>query len=342
VDVGVEAQAAPPVDLDIHGFRAVVRGWPEVAEQVGLDFAYFRAPSSLSLGPGVDIEVVAERKEPDYSRFAALQASFVTPRNVVYQAGDRTVIDYFGRALSVFDRSAGRLIVQGLDVHLVHEAVYHFVLSQAAAALEARGMVRLHCLGLSASGGAVAVMMPSGGGKSTLALRALRDDRVQVLSEDSPLVDRHGRLHPFPLRIGVNVDDAASLPPGDTRVIERMEFHPKIVLEFDAFRDRVATRPVPLRDLVIGRRTLGGRARLERVPRRHALGTLLREAVVGVGLYQGMEFVLQRGALDVARQARPGMIRAACCAAALRGARVWELHVGRDHDANWAALDPLI
>jgi hypothetical protein len=337
VDAGAPAAA---IGIDIYGFRAVLRGWPEVIEQAGLDFAWFSG--DLPTGARPDIEVVAEQAEPDYSRFGPVAASFVTPRNVVHQHGRLTIIDYFGRGLSVFDRDAGRLTVQGLDEHLVHEAIYHFVLSQAGAALEARGMVRLHSLGLLAGGGAVAVMMPSGGGKSTLALCALRDDRVRLFSEDSPLLDRRGRMHPFPLRLGVNVDEAESLPPGPTRRIERMEFDPKLVLDLEAFADRIAGNPAPLRHLVIGRRTLGTEAALERVPRRAALGTLLREAVVGVGVYQGMEFVLQRGLIDSVSQARPAATRAACCAAALRHASVWALKLGRDRDANWRALDPLL
>jgi hypothetical protein len=66
----------------------------------------------------------------------------------------------------------------------------------------------LHALELVGGQGAVAVMLAAGRGKSTIALRALRDQGVRLLSEDSPLLDRRGRLHPFPLRIGVNASDA--------------------------------------------------------------------------------------------------------------------------------------
>jgi hypothetical protein len=309
-------------------------------EQVRLDFAWFADTSVDGLAP--DIEVVVEDAEPDFGRFGAVPATFVTPRNVVHQSGNLTIIDYFGQAVSVLDRRGARLVVQGRDEHLVHEAAYHFVLSQAGAALEARGLIRLHSLGLVGHDGGVAVMLPSGGGKSTLALRALRDDGVRLLSEDSPLVDRRGQLHPFPLRIGVNVGEADYLPPGSVRSLRRMEFHPKLALEIDAFRDRVATGPAPLRHLVIGQRTLGPAGALQRLPRRAAVSTLVREAVVGVGVYQGMEFLLQRGLRDAVGQARPAATRVACCAAALRGATVWRLVLGRDRESNWRALRPLV
>ncbi len=325
--------------LEICGLRISVGGdWPEVVEAVGLDFQWFAVPD----GGRPDVEVRVERRAPDFERFGDVPAAFVTPRNVVYQDGARTIVDYFGRAVSVLDRSSGRVVVQGEDEHLVHEAAYLFVLSRAGEHLDRIGLLRLHALGLSAAQGAVAVMLPSGGGKSTLALRALRADGVRLLSEDAPLLDRRGRLHPFPLRIGVNATDAELLPEGQVRRIERMELHPKLVLELSAFADRIESRPVPLRHIVVGRRSLGLEARLEPIPRRAVAGTLLREGVVGVGIYQGMEFVLQRGLRDVAGKVGTALTRSACCAAGLAKASTWHLTLGRDHDRNWAALAPLL
>jgi hypothetical protein len=312
--------------------------WPEVLGALALDFAWFERDGWTDAGASLTIE----RREPDWDAHAGARASFVTPRNVVLQDGDRTVIDYFGRALSVYDRARQHVTIQGLDAALVHEAAYHFVVSRIGEHLDRVGLVRLHALGLSGGSGAVAVMLPSGGGKSTLGLRALREPGVRMLSDDSPLIDRRGRLHPFPLRVGINATDAERLPAGHVRRIERMEFHPKLALELSAFRDRIEDQPQRLRHLVLGRRSLGRTATLEPLGRSAALGPLLRESVVGVGLYQGMEFVLQRGARDVLAQARPGAVRARGCLAALSGARVWRLTTCRDFEANWRALAPLL
>ena len=141
---------------------------------------------------------------------------------------------------------------------------------------------------------------------------------------------------------GVNTTDAEKLPEGSVRELERMEFHPKLVLEVDAFADRIEPSARPLRHLVIGRRSLGREAHLEPVSRSAALGPLLREAVIGVGVYQGMEFVLQRGVRDVLGKLGVARNRARCCAAGLARARVWRLTLGRDHERNWAAIKPLL
>jgi hypothetical protein len=340
--LGAETEDAPAPDeatLDVYGLRISVGGdWQEVADELVRDYAWFRTPPSGT----PSVRVIVRCGAPDFDGLGDLRSTFVTPRNVVYQDGDTTVVDYFGRAVSVLDRRRAQIVVQGEDPHLVHEAAYLFLLSRIGEHLDERGLVRLHALGLSGSAGAVAVMLPSGGGKSTLALRALRDDGCRLLSEDSPLIDRRGLAHPFPLRIGVNATDEELLPEGPVRKLERMEFHPKLALEVEAFADRVEPDPRPVRHLVIGRRTLGRSARLEPLGRRSALGPLLREAVVGVGIYQGMEFVLQRGMSDVFRKTGTAATRARCAGAALRRARVWQLWIGRDHERNWAALRGLL
>jgi hypothetical protein len=335
--------APPSTTLDVYGLRIRVGGaWPEVIESLRLDFAWFVDGPGRDGAAASDVEVEVRHGAPDFDAFGSVPAAFVTPRNVVYELGDRKVVEYFGRALSVMDRTSGRLTVQGEDRQLVHEAAYHYIVSRVGEHLDARGLTRLHALGLAGADGAVAVMLPSGGGKSTLVLRALRDERVRLLSEDTPLLDRRGMLHPFPLRIGVNATDAAELPEGAVRRIERMEFHPKLAVELEAFGDRIERAPHPLRHLVIGHRTLGREAQLRPAVRRAAIGPLLREAIVGVGVYQGMEFVLQRGMRDTFGKLDVAARRAACCAAALRHARIWHLTVGRDRERNWAELEPLL
>jgi hypothetical protein len=324
--------------LDVYGLPIVLHGdWPEVVEELFLDFAWFESPPASPVA--IEVEVV--RTAPDFDRFEATPAAFMTPRNVVYQQDGRTIVDYFGRALAAYERGAGRIRVEGEDAQLVREAAYLFLLSRIGEHLDARKLPRLHALGLSGAEQGVAVMLPGGGGKSTLCLRALREG-VRLLSEDSPLIDRNGVIHPFPLRIGINETDASSVAGLAVRRVERMEFHPKLLLDVRAFADQIERTPQPLRHLVIGRRSLGRTAKLEAVSRRHAVGPLLREAVVGVGLYQGMEFVLQRGARDVLGKFGVAVVRSMCCASVLAQARVWRLTLGRDPDANWRELEPLL
>lgn len=335
----VQLGSAGRIDLTFHGLGiAVVGDWPEVIEDLRADFIWFSARD----GAATEIVVEVERCAPDFTIAGDIEASFVTPRNVVYEHDGRALIDYFGRALSVYDRRRGRLLVQGQDRDLVYEAVYRFIQSRVGAHLETIGLPRLHALGLSGREGAVAVLLPAGGGKSTLAISALRAGGVKLLSEDSPLIDRSGMLHPFPLPLGVNDREADRLPAGHTRTRKRMELGPKTVLELGALSDRIEPEPQPLRHVVLGRRTLGTRAELRSIPRQRLVRPLLRECVVGVGLYHGMEFVFQHGIRELMAMVGPAWTRTSCSAAVLVRAQAWELRMGRDHEANWAALSPLL
>jgi hypothetical protein len=327
------------VALNVYGLRFELEGWADVVEACRLDFAWFE---SHEAGQSADLHARVECREPDFDGFGDLSASFITPRNVVYEQGGRKVVDYFGRAVAILDEEKRQVLLQGTDLSITHEALYQYLVSRVGEHVEKVGLPRLHGLALSGRQGGVVVMLPSGGGKTTLGLRALQERDVKLLSEDSALIDRRGFLHPFPLRIGVNATDADKLPPGHVRRIERMELHPKFALEIAAFKDRIEREPQPLRHIVIGRRSLGSSATLEPLPRRSAVPTLFREAVVGVGIYQGMEWLLQHGMRDVVRQIHPALTRSRCCLAGLRRAKVWLLTIGRDHERNWTTLRQLL
>ena len=312
-------------------------------ESLRRDFAYFALADEPAGEPVVDVAL--ERGAPSYAALPPAVASFITPRNVVYQEEGRTIVDYFGRAVAVLERRAGhpsRLTIRGEEDQLVREAVYLFLLSRCGEHFDRMGLTRIHALGLAGAAGGVAVMLPAGGGKSTLAVRALRAEGIRLLSEDSPLLDRRGRLHPFPLPIGIDDSDVEGVRAEDLRRVERMEFRPKLLLDVEAFADRIEPDPQPLRHLVVGRRSLAETPSLERIPRRAALGTLAREAVIGVGIYQGMEFVLQRGMRDTLAMTPIAVRRARCCFAGLSRARVWQLTLSRDGERNWVALEPLL
>jgi hypothetical protein len=329
------------VRFDFHGLGITIRGdWPEVIEPLRLDFLWFERRNGA--GPSTAAEVVIEKRRPDWTEFAALRADYVTPRNVVYRDGHRTVVDHLGRALSVVDPQARRLLVQGEDAMIVHDAVYYAILADAGAHLDHHGRARVHGVGLVGGQGAVVILLPSGGGKSTLALRALRQDGVRLLSDESPVLDRRGRVHPFPLRIGVNPEDAASLPNGRGRLIERLVQHPKLGLDADVFADSIENTPQPLRHIVLAQRSLSAFGLLEPVARHTAIGPLLRDSVVGLGLHQGYGSVLDRGLVASRSKVVPVVARSACCATAVRRAQVWRLTMGRDRERNWEALLPLL
>jgi hypothetical protein len=284
------AGAAMIVGFDFYGLTVEVScAAPELVEEVRRDFAYFQVPTD-----GAQVQVEMRLSAPPYSELPAIPASFLTPRNICFHNGRLSYIDYFGRGLVVFDRQIRQCIVYGTDRELLREIVYLFLLSTVGQHLDQRRLHRVHALGVSYRGRGILLLLPSGGGKSTMALQLLKHPGVSLLGEDTPLIDHHGRILPFPLRPGVRHGQQTGIPPQFLRTVQRMEFDPKTLIDIEFFRDRIGQAVEP-GAILVGERNLGDVSEITPLARRRALRALLKYAVVGLGVYQGMEFLLERG-----------------------------------------------
>lgn len=279
------------VDIfDFYGLTIEVRSSsPDLAAEVRRDFAYFRVPS----GEG-RVQIDMHLSAPPYAELPAVPASVITPRNVCFQNKHLTYIDYFGQGLAIFDRRRMVCSVYGTDADLVREIVYLFVLSTVGQHLDGKGLHRVHGLGMSYRGQGILTLLPSGGGKSTMAQRLLGHPEFRLLSDDTPLIDRSGHMHPFPLRVGFKPHRDVGIPPQYLHTVRRMEFDPKTLIDIDYYHDRLGSR-VPPRALLVGARNLGDVSEIAPLSRSRAFKALLKYMVVGLGVYQGLEFLLERG-----------------------------------------------
>lgn len=327
--------------LNVHGVIARVEcADAEIAARLADDFSQFHSTGPAA-APAVELALI--REEPRYEGLPPIRASIHTPRNVCYDAGDLTYIDYFGKALAVYQRSRQRVEVRSTRPQLLHEIGYLTLLSRLSERLERRGLHRVHALAVAKSGRSAIVLLPSTGGKTTLALHFLQSgDGWRLVSEDSPLVDRRGRLYPMPLRLGVMADEPPPFPPQFVTYFERMEFGPKYLVSLRAFPGSIETQVTVPAWVFIGRRTLGKGCRISPVSRRAGFRALTSDMIVGLGLYQGLEFLLRRSTLDLLAHTRLVAGRTRAAIALLRRSRVYEIELGRDTDLNARTLSSFL
>lgn len=262
----------------------------DLVEYVRRDFAYFH----VSRGEE-QIQVQMQLATPPYAELPPLSASFITPRNICFQNRKITYIDYFGQGLTVFNREERQCVIYGTDSDLVHEIAYLFILSTVGQYLDSRGIHRVHALGVSYHSRGILLLLPSGGGKSTIALELLRHPGFLLLGEDTPLIDRRGYILPFPLRLGVRPEQDTGIPPQYLRTVKRMEFDPKTLIDIEYFHHLLAKEEVEPGIILVGERNLGEVSDIIPLARHHAFKALVKYMVVGLGVYQGMEFLLERG-----------------------------------------------
>lgn len=275
--------------FDFYGLTIEVSSSSKVlVEEVLRDFAYFRT----ARGEG-KVQIEMHLTPPPYAGLPPLSASLITPRNVCFQNKKITYIDYFGQGLAVFNREEKHCMVYGTDIDLLHEIVFLFILSTVGQYLDSRGIHRIHALGVSYNNRGI-LLLPSGGGKSTMALELLCHPGFLLLGEDTPLIDRHGHILPFPLRLGVRPEQDTGIPSQYLRTMRRMEFDPKTLIDIEYFRDRLGKEVEP-GIILVGERNLGEASAIIPLSRHSALNALVKYMIVGLGVYQGMEFLLERG-----------------------------------------------
>lgn len=233
---------------------------------------------------------------PDYTKFSSLKAYLYTSQNICYRDKDLTFVDYFGRGLAVIDQHNNAFKVFCQEPHLRHEIVYLYILALVGKNLGLRNLHRVHGLGLEVNGKAILILLPSGGGKTTLLLELIKNESIKMISEDSPLIDAAGRVLPFPIRIGVLPEEKPKdIPDEYLHLVERMGFRPKYMIDIDALKDKISKKPLPVQYIFCGVRCLSDKTSIKPISRYSAFKQLVENCVFGVGLYEGAEFLIQRG-----------------------------------------------
>jgi len=319
--------------LDFYGYVVRIEAQKPLLVSLYRDYSYFWSEEAAP-----NLRLRSFPRSPDYKKLPPVPSSFVTPRNIVFQRGRVSYIDYSGRALSILDRGRGTCDVFSAHRQLAHEVCYLTILSHVGKHLDRVGLHRIHALGLRCGEKGVVLMLPSGGGKTALALRILKMRDFQLLSEDSPLIDRMGHIHPFPLRIGmVESEVRGAIPSEYTERIERMEFGPKTIVDIEYFFSSLG-KAAPPGLLLVGTRTLGRTCRIVRMGLWEAFRNMIKNAVIGMGLYQGLEFLFSRKGPTLLDLVPVLLSRLRNSFVFVRRSRAFKVYLGYDQERNFKAL----
>ncbi|TBR20616.1 hypothetical protein EPO15_12610 [bacterium] len=275
---------APPAALGVQvaGERAEVRcADPWVRGELAKDFAAHTAAA----GAGARLELVLGRVpgvSPAGWRWRECRFS---------DAGSERRLDYGGGTAAVYDLERERGTVWSPDRHVLRELGYLFLQSRIGLALDRRGLHRVHALGLERGGRAGLVLLPSGGGKTTLALELLRRPGWRLLGDDHPLLDaRRGEVRAFQGRPGLRGAAPSWVDARDLADFRRRHHPPKRLLDLKALDGRLAERG-RLAWVAFGSAPGSGPARLRPSGAFGTAAALAPALVSGVGLPQVLELL---------------------------------------------------
>lgn len=320
--------------LSFYGVAGTVSGDdPAVVEDLRRDFQYFAAEDR-----GQDFKVRLFRQPPPKGIIPQNPAMVCGSQYIIYQTGLVRVVDYHGAALARIDFAAESCDIYSEDIRLLRELGYLVVLSRAGYLLDLKGLHRVHALGVVLEGRGTLVLLPSGGGKTTLMMDLLKEKSVGLLSDDTPLVSRSGRLYPFPLRFGLLPDaDLTRVPADYRRTFWRRQYGKKILVDLPFFQESISD-PVSPGLIIVGQRTAAPQPQRVQALRASGIVPLLSSLVVGLGTPQLAEYMMRWDAAGLAALTAIAASRTLALTALLIRCPVARLFLSADRDANKKAF----
>lgn len=314
----------------------VVSQCTEVLDLLAFDFSYFLVNSSDQT-PNITIEYV--NSPPPYDQIPDLVESMRSETFVCFDDNATRFVDYSGRALIIYNYKTDHASVYATDFEFGYEKLYLMLLSRVGEKLDLKGFHRCHGLGFSYHNLACLFLIPSGGGKSTLAISLLEDKSIQLFSEDTPILDRSGQMHPFPLRLGTKDEQlSSSIPENKLRVFNRSSHGKKTLIHIDHYLSQIASGKSDVTNIFVAKWTTSENPKIVRLSKFKAFGFLIRDCVVGLGLPQVIEFFLTSNIGSLPGKAKIVSSRIYSCFKLITGAKCHLFLLCRDVNKNKRAL----
>lgn len=276
--------------FDFHGstIRVQSKDLPSLA-MLEREFSYFLRPK-LETTQFI-LELVSEA--PPAGLIPPIPAARISPNALTYLDGERQWNDFGGEALSSWDFALHQGVVFSAHPDRLHEVAYLLILSLTGKDMDRRGLHKVHACAFRYRQRDVLVMLPSGGGKSTLFIEIARLPGVELLSDDTPLVDAAGRVHPFPSRLGITRLPEHLGKESDFPLFRRHQHGDKFLIPLDQLGAPLAHGVGNSVVLIFGQRWPSAGSFLRRLTPLQTLRGLTEHMVVGVGLPMVVEFFVR-------------------------------------------------
>ena len=287
------------LSLDIYGIHIEIKSDHEkIIHLLRKDFAYFVKSNQFKSEKKLIINIL--KKETEVLP-VNLIATKQTTNSIYYDVGKKRYNDYFGKAVTVFDYKKELVDIYYVNEEFLHEITYLLILSRSAKFMDGKGLHKIHACSVKWNEKNIVFMMGSKGGKSTLFMEMIRDTDTKIISDDTPVVDRAGRIYPFPLRIGIEDKNKLYsyfpyLRETDVYEFERQNFCKKYLVSIEQLENRISTGVSNV--LIQGFRTTLEKPKLKKISKIKMFKYLLGHMVIGIGLPLILEYFIEHTIRD--------------------------------------------
>ncbi len=298
-------------------------------EKLRSEFHYFLSPDSY---PEITLDLTLGALPATPS----LPVEKILETCLVYRLGKRKYVDYFGEALTIVDEESKTISITSASEERLYELAFLTIHSRAGDLLDRAGFSRVHALAVSYKSINAVVMLPSRGGKSTLLTYLLENPDIKIIADDMPLVDRHGRILPFPTKISMTErPDTGELSKLNWNEFMRAHYPPKWTASLSAIPERLETAPEKNPVILLqGIRLSHGESLISPATKWQMIAPLFEHMIIGMGLPQIVEIFLDFRPTDFFKLLRHLFLRSWCALSLLRKSETFIFYLGHDKSYN--------
>jgi hypothetical protein len=283
------------VEIDFNFYDIVARlstsdnSFFGALEELGEDFSYFRSKDALP--PTIVITIKAFTPIPGSGRGWFF---FKNKAASVYGWGSERIADYGNNA---WMRSSQKSEIEPRYFQIfcsnpedARELAYLTILSAVGETLDRKDCHRVHALGIEVNGKSGIISLPSGGGKSSMAVLFSRNPKFKLFSDETPLVSKN-QLLPFPVRMALRPEVASFLNlPENARVFKRRRYAEKILYPIPTEKVAKSSR---LSFIIVGGTFNRENPAIRPCSKPRVFMTLMSSMVLGLGVAQISELMLR-------------------------------------------------
>jgi hypothetical protein len=289
--------------LNFYGAFAVIESENhQILNLIEKDFYFFKCRSEIIDPKNVFQLKIINQNAPE-NLIPEIQTTMQSQSSLTYDLADNRYNDYYGELISKINFTKNEAILYSENFNKLHEVAYLIILSRIGKKMDLMGYHKLHAFAVAFGDIAVVCMMPMKGGKSTLLMELLKDPRAKMISDDIPLIDRKGNLHPFPIKIGLdkfNNEIKVDNPEENIYQMHRSQYGTKTLISVRGLKDKIVPANKKFKKVIL--------IEAFRINSAHSyLGVpswpktfkgLFKHGIIGFGLPMVIEYFWEKGIND--------------------------------------------
>lgn len=280
----------------------------EIQQKLDKDFSFFKTTESKNSFQILNIYKVS----PPLAKIPKVKETFSRKYSKTFDEGRTRFNNYGGKALTIINYETEVVDIYSLDESLLHELSYLIILSRIGKKMDLMGIHRIHAMAFRVGDVDSVFMMNMGGGKSTLLSHLMNYEDVELISDDTPLVNSDGRVIAFPLRLGAYPELINEILNPNENIYElvRQEFGKKRLISIDGVTNKIAESGLEKRQVFFqGKRVEGSSSRFYKANIFQKIYYLIYNMVIGFGLPMIFEYFWELGPRDFYRKSKIALSR---------------------------------